>query len=157
MREIPSGFPRGPDDLSGEIRPVAGTPSQRPRSQRSRGPVTFPKDPYFFAWGSTHTLRGISKSRVGETVAKNRRRSSRFETNHEWMKRKGPTLKRSDATNGRAIVKNSDCGPYEAEDNVQREIPLNHKGRMVGLENGLRIQQILARHRVRRIRNEGIK
>ena len=27
-----------------------------------------------------------------------------------------------------------------------REIPLNHKGRIVGLENGLR-QQILARHR----------
>jgi hypothetical protein len=28
-----------------------------------------------------------------------------------------------------------------------REIPLNHKGRIVGLENGLRIQQILARHK----------
>ena len=129
----------------------------RDRSARA-APVAFPQEPPIFLPGEVpHIARYPKITRGGNGCAKNRRRSSRFETNHEWMKRKGPTLKRSDATNGRAIVKNSDCGPYEAEDNVQREIPLNHKVRMVGLENGLRIQQILAQHRVRRIRNEGIE
>jgi hypothetical protein len=88
----------------------------------ARGPAGLQKDPCFFARGSTPTLRDISKSRVGETVAQKTAAGRRdLRRNHEGMKRKGPTLKRSDATNGRAIVKNLDSGPVEAEDNIQRD------------------------------------
>jgi hypothetical protein len=91
------------------------------RSQRAR-PGRPPEGPLFFCPGKYPTLRDISKSRVGETVAQKTAACRRdLRRNHEGMKRKGPTLKRSDATNGRAIMKNLDNGPVEAEDNIQRD------------------------------------
>jgi len=80
------------------------------------------RTPLFFAWGSTPDFEISQNDASGEKVAQKTAAGRRDLTrNHEGMKRKGPTLKRSDATNGRAIVKNLDSGPVEAEDNVQRD------------------------------------
>src|ERR1700758_4531400 len=92
------------------------------RSQRAR-PGRPPEGPLFFLpWGSTPHCEISQNHAWGETVAQKTAAGRRdLRRNHEGMKRKGPTLKRSDATNGRAIVKNLDSGPVEAEDNIQRD------------------------------------
>ena len=102
----------------------------------------------------------IRRESAGKIGGKPIRTKTRHLIAHTWpgeheLRRQTKTISRTRqnrATNGRAIVKNLDSAPVEAEDNVQKD-PLES----VGLENGLRIQQILARYRVRRIRNEGIE
>jgi hypothetical protein len=88
----------------------------------ARGPAGLQKDPCFFARGSTPHCEISQNHAWGKRLRKKTAAGRRdLRRNHEGMKRKGPTLKRSDATNGRAIVKNLDSGPVEGEDNIQRD------------------------------------